>query len=106
MERGRVDDIFYRTAHPYTEGLLSCIPSLDGPRDEPLVPIPGAVADPRRKTAGCPFAPRCARCMGICLKELPPEFDLGNGHGCACWLAVDALRSASNEEEVAAHVER
>ncbi len=106
VERGRVDDIFYRTAHPYTEGLLSCIPSLDGPRDEPLVPIPGAVADPRRKTAGCPFAPRCARCMGICLKELPPEFDLGDGHGCSCWLAVDALRSARNEEEVAAHVER
>lgn len=88
VERGTVDEIFYETTHPYTTGLLACMPTLSGPRDEPLVPIPGSVPDPRVARRGCPFAPRCPHRMNICLRERPPEFALGGEHSCACWRCV------------------
>lgn len=111
VERGTVDEIFYETAHPYTKGLLACMPTLSGPRDEPLVPIPGMVPDPRHASAGCPFAPRCPRCMNVCLREQPPEFVLTDQHSCACWrcvsegvsdtvLEVPPVTQASGSEEV------
>lgn len=88
VERGTVDDIFYQTAHPYTKGLLACMPTLDTPREEPLVPIRGTVPDPRSLGAGCPFSSRCSRRMKVCMREMPPEFDLGGQHSCACWRCV------------------
>lgn len=88
VERGTVDEIFYETAHPYTKGLLACMPTLDGARDEPLVPIRGMVPDPRVASAGCPFAPRCEKRMKVCMREMPPELDLGGQHSCACWRCV------------------
>ena len=88
VERGTVDEIFYATAHPYTRGLLACMPTLTGPREEPLVPIAGMVPDPRRLGEGCPFAARCPRCMRVCRRAMPPELALGGQHSCACWLCV------------------
>ncbi len=88
VERGTADDIFYRTTHPYTTGLLACMPTLEGPREEPLVPIPGMVPDPRKMPLGCPFAPRCPHCMKVCHQQVPPEFDLGGDHACTCWLCA------------------
>ncbi len=88
VERGTVDEIFYQTTHPYTAGLLACMPTLEGPREEPLVPIAGMVPDPRSKPAGCPFAARCEKRMKVCMESMPPEFDLGGQHSCACWRCV------------------
>ncbi len=88
VERGTVDEIFYDTTHPYTKGLLACMPTLDGPREEPLVPIAGMVPDPRSVGAGCPFAARCEKRMKVCMEQMPPEFDLGGQHSCACWRCV------------------
>ena len=95
VERGTVDDIFYRTAHPYTKGLLACMPTLEGPREEPLVPIRGMVPDPRLVGAGCPFASRCERRMRVCMEQIPPELDLGGQHSCACWRCVSEGVSSS-----------
>ncbi len=88
VERGTVDEVFYQATHPYTKGLLACMPTLDSPRDEPLVPIAGMVPDPRSIGAGCPFASRCEKRMKICMREMSPEFDLGGQHSCACWRCV------------------
>ncbi|MBS5450613.1 MAG: ABC transporter ATP-binding protein [Coriobacteriia bacterium] len=99
VERGTVWQLFNETAHPYTKGLLTCVPSLDGERSAPLVPIPGTVGNPRTRPVGCPFAPRCGRAMAVCLRACPPEFDLGAGHGCACWLACDAAKEAHEHGE-------
>jgi peptide/nickel transport system ATP-binding protein len=85
VERGDVRQIFHSTAHPYTRGLLACMPTLEGDRSDPLIPIPGTVPDPRAIPAGCPFAPRCSERMSVCLREIPPEFALAEGHACACW---------------------
>ncbi len=103
VERGSVDDLFYRTAHPYTEGLLQCIPQLDGDRGQGLTPIPGTVGDPQRRPAGCPFARRCPRAMNICHRLLPPEFDLGREHSCACWRWADAAPAHVKESGVVNH---
>lgn len=94
VERGTVDDIFYQTTHPYTKGLLACMPTLETPREEPLVPIRGSVPDPRSLGAGCPFSSRCARRMKVCMREMPPEFDLGGQHSCACWRCLSEGKSS------------
>ena len=86
MEEGTTDDIFYRTSHPYTKGLLNCLPRLDDDEKKPLMPIEGTPADAISLPAGCPFASRCNSCMKICLTKRPPYFEMGPGHISACWL--------------------
>ena len=86
VERGTVDEIFDETAHPYTKGLLKCLPRLDDETDKPLEPIEGQPVDLLNMPEGCPFASRCSDCMRICLRELPPEFELSQTHTSRCWL--------------------
>jgi oligopeptide transport system ATP-binding protein len=86
MEHGSTDDIFYRTAHPYTSGLLRCLPRLDSDDKEPLIPIEGTPVDQLMLPAGCAFAPRCESCMKVCLTYQPPVCKRGENHLSACWL--------------------
>ncbi len=98
VERGSIDDIFYRPSHPYTQGLLRCLPRLDSDGTKPLEPIEGTPVDLLALPKGCAFAPRCNKCMKVCLSEQPPTFQMGEGHTCVCWLpALDT------EEEVQNH---
>ncbi len=59
MESGTVDEIFYNSAHPYTQALQQSIPSLHD-KGKSLYTIPGAPPDLTEERSGCPFAPRCA----------------------------------------------
>lgn len=88
VERGTAEDIFYRTGHPYTRGLLNCLPRLDDEDKAMLTPIEGAPVDLLDLPPGCCFAARCESCMRICMRQVPPEFLLdGTGaHTSACWL--------------------
>jgi len=86
MERGRVEDLFYSPAHPYTKGLLRAIPRIDQDKNERLTPIEGVPVNMEKLTDGCVFHPRCRSCMEICRSERPPERDLGGGHSASCWL--------------------
>ena len=88
VETGSVDEIFYSPVHPYTIGLLRSIPRPDADERERLIPIEGAPVDMLNPPAGCPFGPRCASCMKICLRAYPPQADYGDGHISACWLSV------------------
>ena len=88
VEQGPVDAIFYRAGHPYTLGLLRSMPRVDAESYERLVPIEGTPVDMLNPPEGCPFAPRCERCMKICLKKMPPYVELGENHRSACWLRV------------------
>lgn len=85
VEKGSVYDIFGKTAHPYTEGLLASIPKL-GDHVEELESIPGNVPNPKYMPAGCKFAPRCKYVHDRCLMEEPDFTDLGNGHLSRCFL--------------------
>lgn len=71
VERGPADSLLTDPAHPYTRGLLACVPDLaiDGRLDA----IPGMVPHPLNRPAGCPFNPRCDRRIdGLC-EDVPPQ---------------------------------
>ena len=96
VEQGPVDDIFYEPAHPYTVGLLRSMPRVDAESYERLIPIEGTPVDMLNPPEGCPFAPRCEKCMKICLKKMPPYVEVGENHRSACWLRVQEM---VNKEE-------
>jgi len=86
VECGSIRDIFYRPAHPYTAGLLRCLPRVDSDGKQPLIPIEGTPVDQLALPQGCAFAPRCESCMKVCLQQQPPAFAFDEAHTSACWL--------------------
>jgi oligopeptide transport system ATP-binding protein len=87
VEYGTADEIFYEPKHEYTKGLMRSIPRLNVDEKERLVPIEGQPVDLLNPPAGCPFAPRCASCMKICLREMPPKTEFSDTHYSCCWLS-------------------
>ncbi|MFM4829133.1 ABC transporter ATP-binding protein [Aeromonas rivipollensis] len=90
MEYGRVNDIFYRPSHPYTEGLLRAIPRLDT-EGEVLPTIPGNPPNLLRLPTGCPFQERCHRAHEICGQQSPLLTPFGDGRTRACHWVSDAM---------------
>ena len=90
MEYGRVNDIFYRPSHPYTEGLLRAIPRLDT-EGEVLPTIPGNPPNLLRLPTGCPFQERCHRAHEICGQQSPVLTPFGDGRTRACHWVSDAM---------------
>ncbi|SMC20281.1 peptide/nickel transport system ATP-binding protein [Desulfacinum hydrothermale DSM 13146] len=89
VEQGQVDTVFAHPAHPYTRGLLRCVPRLGSTkRALALHPIPGRVPAPlERPENACVFAPRCAHAGEACLQEKPAWIRLPSGHGARCVMA-------------------
>ena len=85
VEYGTTEDIFYHPKHEYTKGLIRSIPRIDTKEHERLVPIEGSPVDLLNPPKGCPFAPRCEKCMKICLREMPPVTSFGEVHYTQCW---------------------
>ncbi|MCD6485682.1 MAG: ABC transporter ATP-binding protein [Candidatus Odinarchaeota archaeon] len=72
MEYGDAVSIFKKPRHPYTQGLISSLPSVSRTKKErKLVAIPGSPPDLLNPPAGCPFNPRCPIAKDICYKEMP-----------------------------------
>ena len=93
METASTDDLFYKTAHPYTNGLLRCLPeSVQNAESKRLVPISGSPVDLMMLPQGCAFSARCDSCMKLCLNRRPDLIKVGEGHYSRCWLA--ALQNA------------
>jgi oligopeptide transport system ATP-binding protein len=86
IERGNVDDIYKRTRHPYTIGLLGSLPRLDEAPGTKLVSIPGLPPDLVSLPKGCPFYARCTYRRNECQDAVPPlETADSVGHTVACW---------------------
>jgi oligopeptide/dipeptide ABC transporter ATP-binding protein len=83
VETGSVMDVFERPTHPYTEGLLASIPSLDVEQDR-LASIPRTVPSPFALPRGCRFGPRCAHVRPACDVAEPPLIGCGEEHAVAC----------------------
>ena len=83
VELAPVERIFARPLHPYTRGLLRCLPH---PRrfGQPLHSIEGAPPDSRRPSAGCRFAPRCPHAIESCRRDEPALEAREPGHLVAC----------------------
>ena len=89
VEDGPVDEILAAPRHPYTSGLIACVPhiSLDPTSERPLLAeIPGIVPSLTQIGNGCPFAPRCAQAMDKCRQDMPPRRRVSARHSVACWL--------------------
>jgi oligopeptide/dipeptide ABC transporter ATP-binding protein len=85
VELAPTEALFAEPKHPYTNGLLNCIPKLDSGWDEPVPAIPGSVQG-AMQLKGCRFAPRCALVSEACAAE-PKLRETGEGHFVACWNA-------------------
>ncbi len=106
VERGKVQDIFYKTAHPYTQGLMNSIAGLETARDEKLSPIEGTPPDLFSPPKGCPFAARCEYAMKVCNKYPPARVQLTEEHSTSCWLTHELapkqdLRSRNEKKKEA-----
>jgi len=86
VESAPVTDLFARPGHPYTRGLLQCIPPL-GLVHERLQAIPGTVPSPALWIEGCRFADRCPDRQPACTESRPRIRKVGEGHEVACILA-------------------
>jgi len=85
VEDAEVYDLFSEPLHPYSKGLLSCIPS--GSKDNvKLNPIPGTVPDLTTLIPGCKYAARCPYVMEICRKKRPTLTEVKPKHRVACFL--------------------
>jgi oligopeptide/dipeptide ABC transporter ATP-binding protein len=91
VETGVVDDVFYRSAHPYTVGLLGSIPDLDSPVELSLTPIPGSPPSAIDRPSGCAFHTRCRFRVvpGVC-ESVEPRLQptAEDGHLSACHFAT------------------
>ncbi|MGH2411818.1 MAG: ABC transporter ATP-binding protein [Chloroflexota bacterium] len=94
LETGTVDEIFYSSQQPYTQGLLHSIPRMDEPRGQMLQPIPGSPPDMLHPPLGCPFMPRCPYAIEVCAREMPPLVRVSNSptHDAACWVMAAPAR--------------
>ena len=93
VEMGDIDAIFSSPRHPYTLGLLGCIPLPHADKHErPLSAIPGQLPLPHERPQGCNFGPRCASFeAGTCGGQEIAIQEAGPGHGvrCARWRDID-----------------
>jgi len=95
VELAPKSEIFRKPAHPYTQGLLRAIPTLDTERSQPLATIEGTVPPVAALPPGCPFEPRCASRIPSCCAELPPLVEVAPGHLARCPV-VNPSAAASN----------
>ena len=84
VETGKVGDVVRRPLHPYAQGLMAAIPTLDA-RAQRLAQIPGAMPRLSAIQLGCAFAPRCSRVFARCEVERPTLLSIGDRQ-VACWL--------------------
>ncbi len=90
VERAAVADIFLRPSHPYTQGLMRCVPRLGQDKTSSyLYPIPGRVPSPQALPPGCIFEPRCAFARRECGQRRPELREVAAGHWASCLFAEE-----------------
>ena len=85
VELSNKKELFENPLHPYTEALLSAVPSFK-PKDKDRILLRGDVPSPLNPPSGCHFHPRCHRVLPICSQEEPEFAEKSEGHSVACHL--------------------
>ena len=103
VERGPIEEIFKRPCHPYTIGLLACVPKLgQGKQDSILYPIRGRVPRPdSRPENECIFAPRCDFATDDCRQARPSMRQVADRHMARCIFAeniINRLRTGNRRK--------
>ncbi len=92
VERAPVEDIFLKPMHPYTQGLMRCVPKLGlSKQSSYLYPIRGRVPSPRNLPPGCLFEPRCDLAREECRHKRPELRQVDDGHFARCYFAEETI---------------
>ncbi len=86
VEEGEVHEVLDSPRHPYTEALLSAVPSIDADSETTVIRLQGDLPSPSSPPAGCHFHPRCPRAMAECARSYPQRTDLSASHQVRCHL--------------------
>ena len=84
METGDTEELYRHPAHPYTQALLSAVPSHDPLHKSQHIVLEGDVPNPANPPSGCPFHTRCGRCTEECRKSKPALREIAPDHLVAC----------------------
>lgn len=84
VEDATAEAIFHEPLHPYTQGLIACVPNIDLDQEK-LTTMEGSPPGLVTPPVGCAFAPRCPVAMDRCRLEDPPFIEHRPGHLAACW---------------------
>ena len=96
--------IFHNPMHPYTMGLMRCLPDVDAPKGSRILhPIEGRVPSPANLPSGCIFAPRCEQVQPECRAGHPQLKEIAPGHQVRCFRAWDwsAVKDIWKAEDMA-----
>ncbi len=98
QELGPADVVFDGPHHPYTEALLSAVPTIDGGgRDR--IRLEGDIPSAAEPPTGCVFHTRCPRFLGpICVEQEPPLVEAEPGHLMRCHIPIEELRELQRKE--------
>jgi len=101
LELGPAERVFSGPHHPYTEALLSAVPTLDGQRTE-RIRLTGEIPSPANPPSGCVFHTRCPRRLstGICESTEPPLAEVEPGHLMSCHIPIDQLATLQGNERM------
>jgi len=92
-EAGASDAVLRNPTHPYTQGLVGCVPRVDR-RVTPMPTLPGSASGAWLIAQGCRFAPRCRFAQHHCFEEEPILESVGNDHAASCWVFAPGAGSS------------
>lgn len=98
VETASREEFFERPMHPYSKGLLKCIPYI-GMSDQELYHIPGNVMHPADDEGGCSFAPRCPEAGEKCRAAVAPMKEAAPGHYVRCFRCEAGMEDSAKKEE-------
>ena len=102
QELGPADVVFDGPHHPYTEALLSAVPTIDGGGRE-RIRLQGDIPSAASPPSGCVFHTRCPRFLGpICVEQEPPLVEVEGGHLMRCHIPIEELRRLQAKETATA----
>ncbi len=88
VELGNARELVSSPKHPYTQALVSSVPTLDVKTGRKRIVLAGEIPSPTNPPSGCPFHPRCPIAEARCKVEVPQLRELGGRHKAACHLAT------------------
>lgn len=86
VEQGKVNDVLHDPKHPYTQALLSAVPTIDEKEKCEVIHLKGDLPSPSAPPPGCHFHPRCRYAMPQCREFYPESTTIGSTHTVKCYL--------------------
>ena len=85
IETASSDELYEHPAHPYTQALLSSIPTVNQSHRKERILLTGDVPSPVNPPACCRFCPRCSKAQAVCREKIPPVVQIADGHSVQCF---------------------